>query len=287
MFSKMHGLGNDFVVLDGRLRDPGLSPVVVRALADRHTGIGCDQLIVLEPAGNDAADVFMRIYNSDGSESDACGNATRCIGAVLMGETGREQAAIETGAGLLHVTAATSGRISVDMGPVRTEWNEIPLTRELDTLNLPIEMNGLSNPVGVNVGNPHMVFFVDDASIAPIDELGHELERHVLFPERANVQMAEVLGYDRIRLKTWERGVGRTMASGSSACAVLAAAHRRGLTARAAEVIMDGGSLGIEWRGDNHIVQTGPASNSFTGTIDPSLLINPGNTIVGGSEDVA
>ncbi len=273
MFSKMHGLGNDFVVFDGRVRNPELSPGAVRAIADRHTGVGCDQLIVLEPASNGAADLFMRIYNSDGSESAACGNATRCIGVMLMGETGREQTIIETAAGLLDVVAARHGQVSVDMGPVRTAWNDIPLAHDCDTLNLPVEADGMASPVAVNVGNPHMVFFVDDASIAPIDELGREMELHPLFPERTNVQMAEVLGYDRIRLKTWERGVGRTMASGSSACATLAAAHRRGLAGRTAEIIMDGGSLGVTWRDDNHIVQTGPASVSFSGTIDPSLLV--------------
>ena len=271
-FSKMHGLGNDFVVFDGRVRDPGLSPGTVRAIADRHTGVGCDQLIVLEPASNGAADVFMRIYNADGSESAACGNATRCIGAVLMKETGREHSVIETAAGLLEVVAVNHGQVSVDMGPVHTDWREIPLSHACDTLNLPVDADGLNSPVGVNVGNPHMVFFVDDASVAPIDELGHQMELHPLFPERTNVQMAEVLGYDRICLKTWERGVGRTLASGSSACATLAAAHRRGLTGRHAEIIMDGGSLGVTWRDDNHIVQTGPASTSFSGAIDPSLI---------------
>jgi len=271
-FAKMHGLGNDFVVFDGRVSDPALSADAVRAIADRHTGVGCDQLIVLEPAPDEAAGVFMRIYNADGSESAACGNATRCIGAMLMAETGGEQAVIQTVAGLLNVQAAGNGGVSVDMGLINTDWRGIPLAQECDTLNLPIEMDSLPNPVGVNVGNPHMVFFVDDVSIAPIDELGHQLEHHPLFPERANVQMAEVLGYDRIRLKTWERGVGRTMASGSSACATLAAAHRRGLTGRTAEIIMDGGSLVVTWRDDNHVVQTGPASVSFTGVIDPSLL---------------
>jgi len=271
-FSKMHGLGNDFVVFDGRERDPGLSTGAVRAIADRHTGVGCDQLIILEPAPSEAADVFMRIYNTDGSESTACGNATRCIGAMLMQETGRKQVTIETGAGLLEAADAGPGRVSVDMGPVSTNWQDIPLAHECDTMSLPIEMDGLMHPVAINVGNPHMVFFVDDASIAPIDELGYQLERHPLFPERANIQMAEVLGYDRIRLKTWERGVGRTMASGSSACATLAAAHLKGLTGRTAKVVNDGGALTIHFRDDNHVVQTGRASVSFSGVLDPSLL---------------
>lgn len=271
-FSKMHGLGNDFVVFDGRENDPGLSANAVRAIADRHTGVGCDQLIVLEPAPNGAADVFMRIYNADGSESAACGNATRCIGAMLMEETGRQDVVIQTGAGLLETSDAGPGRVSVDMGPVSTNWQDIPLARECDTMNLPVDVDGLTNPVAINVGNPHMVFFVDDASIAPIDEFGYQLERHPLYPERANIQMAEVLGYDRIRLKTWERGVGRTSASGSSACATLAAAHLKGLTGRTAKVVMDGGALSIQLRDDNHVIQTGRASLSFSGVLDASLL---------------
>ena len=271
-FIKMHGLGNDFVVLDGRERLPALTEPVVRAIADRHIGVGCDQLIVLEQPTNGAADVFMRIYNADGSQSGACGNATRCIGNMIMGEIGRAHATIETTAGLLAITQAGEGMVSVDMGPVNNAWNEIPLSHRVDTLNLPVTVEGLPEPVAINVGNPHMVFFVEDASIAPIDTLGHELEYHPLFPQRTNVQMAEVLSYDRIRLKTWERGAGRTMASGSSACATLAAAHRRGLTGRSAEIIMDGGSLLINWREDNHITQTGPSSISFSGVLDASLL---------------
>jgi diaminopimelate epimerase len=269
-FSKMHGLGNDFVVFDGRVTNPGLSTADVCAISNRFTGVGCDQLIVLEPS--EKADVFMRIYNADGGESGACGNATRCIGAQLISELGRDKVVIETISGLLETEKASGNRVSVDMGPVQTDWQDIPLGSEADTLHLPIEIDGLHDPVAVNVGNPHMVFFVDDASLAPIDELGFQLERHPLFPERTNVQMAEILGYDRIQLKTWERGVGRTLASGSSACATLVAAHRRDLCGRTADVIADGGTLSITWRDDNHVVQTGPHAISFRGTVDPSQL---------------
>ena len=269
-FSKMHGLGNDFVVFDGRTKNPGLSAAAIRAVSNRYTGVGCDQLIVLEPSKN--ADVFMRIFNADGNESGACGNATRCIGAQLIDELGRSKVVIETIAGLLETEQASNDRISVDMGLVHLDWQDIPLASETDTLHLPIEINGLRDPVAVNVGNPHMVFFVDDASVCPIDEFGFQLERHALFPERTNVQMAEVLGYDRIRLKTWERGVGRTLASGSSACATLVAAHRRELCGRTADLIADGGTLSITWRDDNHVVQTGPYAVSYRGTIDPDQL---------------
>lgn len=276
-FLKMHGLGNDFVVIDGRSDDPRLTASQVAAIADRHLGVGCDQLIVLETPPNGRADVFMRIYNQDGSESDACGNVTRCIASLLMAErnakeSGTKRVNIETGAGVLAATAVEGGLISVDMGPVNTDWRSIPLAEDVDTLELPIDLDGLSRPVAVNVGNPHMVFFVDDAERAPIDAYGAALEHHPLFPERANVQMASITADGAIRLKTWERGVGRTKASGSSACAVLAAAHLRGLTGRTADVFMDGGVLAIEWRDDNHVIQTGPVATSFHGRIDPSLL---------------
>ncbi len=271
-FIKMHGLGNDFVVLDGRAQIIDLSEAAIRAIADRHTGVGFDQLITLEPPRKGEGDVFMRIHNADGGEAGACGNATRCIGSLLMAETGRSSIVIETLSGTLKASQALGGWISVDMGPVSTQWNEIPLASEVDTLHLPITVNSVSDPVGVNVGNPHMVFFVNDISVAPIDELGSQLENHPLFPERTNVQMAEVEGIDRIRLKTWERGVGRTNASGTSACATLVAAHRRGLTGRSAEVVMDGGTLEITWGDDNHVVQTGPVATSFAGYIDASLL---------------
>jgi len=271
-FIKMHGLGNDFVVVDGRVRDPHLTPAQAAAIADRHAGVGCDQLIVLETPPNGAADVFMRIYNQDGSQVNACGNATRCISSLIMAETGGTAVNIQTGAGVLATGDAGNGRVSVDMGPVNTDWRAIPLGEACDTADLPIDVAGLPRPIAVNVGNPHMVFFVDDAEAAPIDEHGSALEHHPLFPERTNVQMAQVLGPDRIRLKTWERGVGRTSASGSSACATLAAAHIRGLAGRRAEIVMDGGSLDIEWRDDNHVIQIGPVATSFRGTIDPSLL---------------
>ncbi len=273
-FIKMHGLGNDFVVIDGRRSNPDLGVDAIQAIADRRTGVGFDQLIVLEPS--DKADVFMRIFNADGSEAAACGNATRCIGQHVMAETSRKTVDVETLAGVLETKHAGANRISVDMGPVSVAWQDIPLAREEDTLRLPIQLEGLREPVAVNVGNPHMVFFVDDVGVAPIDELGFQLERHTLFPQRTNVQMAEIIGYDRIQLKTWERGVGRTRASGSSACATLAAAHLIGHCGRSADVIMDGGLLSIQWRDDNRIIQTGPSSVSYKGALDDALL-NPGD----------
>lgn len=270
-FMKMHGLGNDFVVLDARRTPIEVPAARARALADRRRGIGCDQVIVLEPPQDAAADLFMRIYNADGSQAGACGNATRCIAAMVMDETGRDVAVVQTLAGLLQTRDAGGGRVAVDMGPVRTEWHEIPLAEAADTLHLKIGAGALQDPVAVNVGNPHAVFFVDDADAVPLETLGPELEVAPLYPERTNVEAATVLTPERMRLRVWERGAGLTLASGSCACAALVAAHRRGLTGRRAEVVLDGGVLEIEWRDDNHVIQTGPWSESFRGRVADAL----------------
>lgn len=271
-FTKMHGLGNDFVVVDARRDGLALNERQARAIADRHVGVGCDQLIVLEPARNALADVFMRIRNPDGGEAEACGNATRCVGAMLMREKGADHVVIETVAGLLDTEAAGGGEIAVDMGPARFDWREIPLAKPMDTLHLDLSVDGLSDPVGVNVGNPHAVFFVKDAAAVPLATVGPRIERHALFPERTNVEMAQVIARDEIRLRVWERGAGITLACGSGACAALVAAARRGLTERKAKVVLDGGPLTIEWMADDHVMMTGPVATSFTGVIDPSLL---------------
>ena len=271
-FLKMHGLGNDFVVLDARSRPLALTEAVVRAIADRRTGVGFDQLVVLEPAKDALADVFMRLYNADGSTIGACGNATRCVAALLMAETGRPQAVIETIAGLLDAQAAPGGMVAVDMGPARLDWREIPLAEAVDTNHLPLAIGGLADPVGVGMGNPHAVFFVPDAEAAPVALIGPQVEHHPLFPERTNVEFAQILSPERIRMRVWERGAGITMACGTGACATLVAAARRGLTGRAAEVVLDGGSLFIEWLKDDHVLMTGPATLAYGGTLDAALL---------------
>ena len=271
-FTKMHGLGNDFVVLDGRGGGLAVGPAEARAIADRRTGIGCDQVLIMEPAANGAADVFLRIRNPDGGEAEACGNGTRCVAAMIMGETTATELNIETVAGVLRAEAAADGMIAVDMGPVATEWRDIPLAREADTLNLGIGAGPLNDPAAVNIGNPHMVFFVDDAEAVALAEVGPELEGQELFPDRANVEAVQVIGLDRLRMRVWERGAGITRACGSGACAAAVAAHRRGLVGRKVEVVLDGGPLLIEWRDDNHVVMTGPVAVSFTGRIDPSML---------------
>jgi diaminopimelate epimerase len=272
-FLKMHGLGNDFVVLDARARPLRIGAEAARRIADRRTGVGCDQLLILEPARNGAA-ARLTIRNADGGEVSACGNGARCIASVLLKETGAPAISIETAAGPIRAAARSGGRVEVDMGPALLAWSAIPLAREIaDTSHLPVSVGPLSDPVGVGMGNPHAVFFVADAETVEIERWGPEIEHHPLFPERTNVEVCTVLARERIRMRVWERGVGVTRACGSGACAALVAAHRRGLTPRRAELILDGGSLEIEWRGaDDHVLLTGPVATSFSGTLDPSLL---------------
>jgi diaminopimelate epimerase len=270
-FIKMHGLGNDFVVLDGRRAPISLSEAQVRRLADRRFGIGCDQLIVMEPPANDAATVFMRIYNPDGSEAEACGNATRCVASLVMAETGSDRIVIETLAGLLPARAAPADEITVDMGPANLGWQDIPLAEERDTLHLKIGLGPLQDPVGVNMGNPHAVFFVEDADAIDLATLGPKLERDPLLPERANISVVSLNGTDRLRQRVWERGAGITLACGSGACAAAVAAARRGITGRKVEIAMDGGVLRLEWREDGHVLMTGPVATSFRGKTDEAL----------------
>lgn len=270
-FTKMHGLGNDFVVLD--LRAGGVAPDAdsARAIADRRRGIGCDQIILIEtPSGNDAA-ARLRFLNADGSESAACGNGTRCVAAALMREAGTDALELETLGGRLRANAEPGGLVTVDMGPAQLDWRDVPLSRQTDTLHLDITLGPLHDPVAVGMGNPHCVFFVDDTEDVELAALGPQIEHHPLFPERTNVEVATIADPGRIRLRVWERGAGITLACGSGACATVVAAHRRGLTARRAELLMDGGTLVAEWREDNHVLLTGPVAVSFTGILDESV----------------
>ncbi len=268
-FVKMHGCGNDFVVFDERAAPLGLTPSRAAALADRRTGIGCDQLIMIEPPpeGSDVA-AFMRIRNPDGGEAGACGNATRCVADLLARETGRPRLAIRTVAGDLWADVLKEGRVAVDMGLARLDWSEIPLARAMDTLHLDLEVGPVSHPAAASLGNPHATFFVEELATLPVETLGPVLERDKLFPERANIGFAQILGPHRIRLRVWERGAGLTLACGSGACAAVVNAHRRGLADWRATVILDGGELDIEWREDGHVLMTGPVATAFTGTID-------------------
>jgi diaminopimelate epimerase len=268
-FHKMHGLGNDFVVLDRRSGKLSLSPAQIRRIADRRFGVGCDQLLSLEPS--ECADVFMRVYNADGSESGACGNGTRCVARLIMEERGGTRALIETTAGILTVTAGVHG-YTADMGMPRFGWDEIPLAGPADTLALDLALGPLERPVALNLGNPHAVFLVEDAAAVPLAELGPELEHHPMFPERANIGVVEVRDARTLRVRVWERGVGLTTACGSGACAALVAAARRGLAERAAKVVLDGGTLRIAWNEADRVLMTGGAMHSFRGRLDPEML---------------
>jgi diaminopimelate epimerase len=276
-FLKMHGLGNDFVVLDARAADLELTPERRRTIADRRLGVGCDQLIVLERPTDREADVFMRIYNPDGGEAGACGNATRCVASVVMDERKSDHVTVQTIAGLLESQKAGLGSnglpvISVDMGPARLDWREIPVSQACDTNHLPLGLGPLQDPVGTNMGNPHATFFVGDADAIPLAELGPKLEYDRLFPERANIGIAQLVGEDRLRLRVWERGAGITLACGSGACAAVVAASRRGLVQRKADVVLEGGTLTIEWLRDGHVLMTGGIALAFKGELDRSLL---------------
>ena len=270
-FLKMHGLGNDFVVIDARTQPRALDDILVRAIADRRKGVGFDQLIVLEPPKNSAADVFFRFLNSDGSEAGACGNGTRCVADLVMREIGRDALGIQTIAGALAATRDATGRVTVDMGPARLAWNEIPLAHAVDTLHVPIAAGVLADPVATGMGNPHATFFVPDIAAIDLAALGPGLEHHAMFPERANIGVAQILDPATIRLRVWERGVGITLACGSGACAATVAAIRRGLLAgRKAEIVVDGsagnaGNLSIEWLDNGHVLMGGPVALSFAG----------------------
>jgi diaminopimelate epimerase len=271
-FRKMHGLGNDFVVVDQRREPVPIGAAAARALADRHTGIGCDQVLLLEAPNDSLAQVFMRVLNPDGSEAEACGNGTRCVARLIAAETGKSELMIETAGGLLDAKLHKDGGATIDMGRPRLFWRDIPLAREMDTLHVKLRRGPLSDPVCTNIGNPHATFFVDDAKAIDLAALGPKLEHDALFPERANIGVATVRNRHTIRLRVWERGVGITRACGSGACAALVAAHRRGLTGRRATVALDGGDLDIEWRDDENVLMTGPAALSFEGSFDTALI---------------
>jgi len=272
-FLKMNGLGNDFVVVEARTAPFSPTAAEVRAIADRTSGIGCDQLIAIEPPkpGQAGIDARVRFWNADGEEVSACGNGTRCVGWLLMQAAGKDEAVIETRAGTLLAARAGERLVSVDMGEPGLDWRQIPLAEPGDTAALDVVLHEhpqLGAPPGcVSMGNPHVVFFVTDLAEAPVLAAGPAVERHPLFPEHVNVGFAQILDRGRIRLRVWERGAGLTRACGTGACAALVAAARRDLTDRAATVELDGGKLFIEWRGDNHVIMTGPAAVDFAGEL--------------------
>ena len=261
-FVKMHGLGNDFVVLDARAQELSgdLTEESVRALADRKTGIGCDQLIVLEPSTE--ADLTMRIFNADGGEVEACGNAARAV-AILVGE----RASVSTSGGPI-ILQPSEGGASVDMGVPRFDWQDIPLDYAMDTAHLPVSWEALTDPAAVNVGNPHVVFFVEETEAIDLGTLGPVIETDPLFPERVNVNVAAIRQSNSIDLRVWERGVGLTRACGTGACATAVAAIRRNLVTSPVTVALPGGKLQIAWEHGGPIMMTGPATESFRGEFD-------------------
>jgi diaminopimelate epimerase len=275
-FWKMNGLGNDFVVLDGRTSPVPIGPEEARRIADRRAGIGCDQVIVLEPSRR--ADVFMRIFNADGSEVAACGNATRCVALLLAQERGRPRVSIQTRAAILPAEVKSAQEVTIDMGEPRWRWDEIPLaepfhdTRAIELQVGPIDAPVLHSPSVVNVGNPHAIFWVEDVAAYDLGRIGPLLENHPLFPERANISLAQLTSPASLKLRTWERGAGLTKACGTAACAAAVAAARKGLTGRSVTVALPGGPLHIEWTGANRILMTGAAELEYEDRLAPGTL---------------
>lgn len=265
-FMKMHGLGNDFVVIDTRVSAAKVTPELVQALADRHRGVGFDQLAVI----SEGDDLTITFFNADGSHSAACGNATRCIAALEMSQTGAKALDITvTGRGTLSAVQGDDGVTSVNMGHPEIDWQDIPLAQATDTLALPID----GAPVATGMGNPHCTFFVDDVQTIDLARRGAEIEHHPLYPERTNVQFAQIIGPDHIRMRVWERGTGITLASGSSSCATAVAAARLGLTGRSVRIDLDGGTLQIDWR-DDGVWMSGPTAHVFDGVLTQAFLGN-------------
>ncbi|MGB7244955.1 MAG: diaminopimelate epimerase [Sulfitobacter sp.] len=265
-FMKMHGLGNDFVVIDSRDVDIPVTSTLARALADRHRGVGFDQLALMT---GDTDNLRLTFYNADGSLSAACGNATRCIAGYVMRQTGKNALHLTTDRGDLHAVDAGNGLTSVNMGNPQLDWAEIPLSHQMDTLELPID----GAPTATGMGNPHCTFFVEDVNAVDLNTFGVTYETHPLYPERTNVQIAQIVGSDHIRMRVWERGVGITLASGSSSCACAVAAARRGLTSRQVRIDLDGGPIDIDWRADG-VWMTGPTTHVFSGVLTPEFLEN-------------
>jgi diaminopimelate epimerase len=272
-FAKMNGLGNQILILDARTRPFSPTKDDVLALAAADAGLGFDQLMIIEPAKSPLADVYSAIWNADGSKVSACGNGARCVAWWAMRALGQDHLVIETDAGLLAASRAGDMSISIDMGEPKLDWQDIPMSERMDTITIELQVGPIDDPIlhgpgCVSMGNPHVVFFVQDADLAPVAQVGPMIEYHPLFPERVNVGFAEIKARDHIRLRVWERGAGLTKACGTGACAALVAAVRRRLVDRKARVQVDGGDLLIEWRtSDNHVIMTGPIALEAEGQI--------------------
>jgi diaminopimelate epimerase len=271
-FLKMHGTGNDFVVLDSRKHAVSLTKEAITHICDRHFGVGCDTLVMLEPSKS--ADVSVKFYNGDGSLSSTCGNASRCVADLVMRESGAREATLETIAGNLTATKNADGAITVNMGTPKWDWRDVPLSESRNTLHLGLEEGLLSDPVAVSMGNPHAVFFVRDLAHVKMAEWGAKLEHNKLFPERANISAVQIISPTHVKMLVWERGVGLTMACGSGACAAVVAAVRRGLTERKVTVELPGGNLTVDWQADvtntthGQVSMSGAVAYVFEGSID-------------------
>jgi len=280
-FYKMNGLGNDFVIIDARSQSVVFSSEAARRIGDRHRGVGFDQLISIERDGHED-DVRMRIWNPDGSPAGACGNGARCVGDLLLSQSGRRSVTIAAPGRMITCRREANGRVTVDMGEPKLDWQDIPLAERMDTRTLdirigPIDAPVLFGPSAVNMGNPHCVFFVEDAGAHDLRKIGPMIEHHPLFPDRANISLAQVRSKSEIRLRVWERGAGLTQACGSAACASVVAAARKRLTDRQVRVELDGGPLDIHWRDDNHVLMTGATELNFKGELDERFFAQEGS----------
>ena len=264
-FLKMHGAGNDFVIIDSRGRPAVTTPALARALGDRNRGVGFDQLAEIRDTAG--ADFALDFWNSDGSRAEACGNASRCVADLIMGQTGKSRITFHTARGDLSAERRANGHVSVNMGEPQFDWADVPLAGPADTLHLPLP----GDPAAVGMGNPHCVFFVADADAVDLPRDGAAMEHDPLFPQATNVEFASLTGHDRLRMRVWERGAGITLACGSGACATAVAAHRRGLTGRQVTLDLDGGTLHIDWR-DDGVWMTGPTTLVFEGHLSPEYL---------------
>lgn len=264
-FMKMHGAGNDFVIIDSRGRDAVMTCDLARALGDRHRGIGFDQLA--EILTSNETGIALTFWNADGSTAGACGNATRCVAEFVMNETAQDTLTIKVGDRILSARCESDGQVWVNMGVPQTDWQTIPLAKGTDPLNLPLP----GDPVGVGMGNPHCVFFVGDINSTDVARLGAKHETDPLFPEFSNVEFVQVIGPNHLRMRVWERGTGITLACGSGACAALVAAYGRGLCDATVTIEMDGGTLGVDWRQDG-VWLTGATTHVCDGTITHSFL---------------
>jgi diaminopimelate epimerase len=264
-FIKMHGLGNDFVVLDSTKNQYNINKASIQLIANRKFGVGCDQ--VIEMKHSDKEDIYMKIYNADGTEAEACGNAARCIAGLLFASSPKKAVSIETIAGVLKAESEENGLIKVDMGKPKFFWKDIPLSMNISEINF--EELTLKNGLAINIGNPHIVFFVKDLDAVDINKIGPLIENNSLFPEKINVEICQLENRKKIKVLVWERGAGNTLACGSGACAALVAAYKNSLSEPQAEIVLDGGSLNITWNigSDEHVIMSGPIAVSFLGDL--------------------